>query len=178
MDKKFVSLYKDICESFNPIMEGTEDFVPFQRVVFTRKALSDPFLNERPDSLQRVKNLIDSKKNIIVLSPKSTHPTQGVASDGIQGDFYTVAAELTYGFWDVNTKVTVPVGILNIVKEDGNNLRPKSDDIRRKSRDTEKPEKLDSKLTTTNTKLPSPQKWNDQQPGGGNTPKKDYTSRR
>lgn len=178
MDKKFVELYKDICESFNPIMEGTEDFLPFQRVTFTRKALSDPYLNDRPDSLQRVKNLIDSKKNIVVLSPKSSYPTQGSASDGVQGDFYTIAAELTYGFWDVNTKVTVPVGVLVPVKEEGNNLRPKSEDNRKKSHDTEKPEKLDSKLATSNKELPSSQKWNDKQPGGGNTPKKDYTSRR
>jgi hypothetical protein len=178
MDKKFVELFKNVCESFNPIMEGTEDYLPFTRVVFTRKALSDPYLTDRPESLQRVKNLIDSKKQIIVLSPKSIHPTQGSASDGVQGDFYTVAAELTYGFWDVNTKVTVPAGVLKAVKEDGNNLRPVSDDIKRKNRDTKTPEKLDSKLATSNKELPSSQKWNDKQPGGGNTPKKDYTASR
>jgi len=181
MNKKFETLFKSVCESFDTVLEGTGTLQPFMRVEFTKNATKDPYLTERPFELTKVENLIKSKKNIVVLSPKSLQGTQGGASDGLQGDFYTVAAEITYGYWDPNTTVNVPVGVLVPIKEEGNNKRKLTDDIKRPNNNTDKPIKLDSKsekLPSTNTSLPNGKKWDDKQAGGGNLPKKDYSSSR
>ena len=77
MNKKFETLFKSVCESFDTVLEGTGTLQPFMRVEFTKNATKDPYLTERPFELTKVENLIKSKKNIVVLSPKSLQGTQG-----------------------------------------------------------------------------------------------------
>jgi hypothetical protein len=121
--------------------------------------------------------------NLRISAIKSVYPTTtqnyrgGTESpDRIYAD---VIVEYAPGLY--RTPMTVPIEILEL-QDDGINTGPVPDSVRRKSKINIKPEKVEAEqsadfdinLQNKNVQLPGGTKWNDKEPGAGNSPKRKY----
>jgi hypothetical protein len=181
METKFDVLYENLLERFQ---QG--GFLIGDRVRFKKDVLAMEFFKSKGQ------NFIDVVKscsapgfdlNLRVSAIKSIYPTTtqnyrgGTESpDAIYAD---VIVEYAPGLY--RTPMTVPIEALEL-QDDGINTGPVPDSLKRKSQIEIKPKgvkaeqdaKADINLGNKNVQIPGGTKWNDKQPGGGNSPKKKY----
>ena len=177
MKLRFENLFDDICATFTNVSEGSEPVSTWSLVKLKNNAKS-----VKPHEQQKVDNLRDSKKNIVVIGTGDLEVTKTGAREYAS---YILSSELTYGYDDVNSRVLVPASDFTVLKKDIN-LHPVSDEVVHKDKVHSKPKsiqsvsepKFETNLTNKNTTIPNGNKWNDNMVGGGNTPKKNYTAKR
>jgi hypothetical protein len=181
METKFDVLYENMLERFQ---QG--GFLIGDRVRFKKDILTMEFFKSKGQ------NFIDVVKscmapgfdlNLRVSAVKSVYPTTtqnyrgGTESpDAIYAD---VIVEYAPGLY--RTPMTVPIGALEL-QDDGINTGPVPDSLKRKSQIEIKPKavkaeqeaKMDINLGNKNVQLPGGTKWNDKEPGAGNSPKRKY----
>jgi hypothetical protein len=178
METKFDVLFENLLERYQQggLLIG-------DRVRFRKDALNSDFMkNKGQNFIDVVKSCMDPNfdLNLRVSAIKSVYPTTtqnyrgGTESpDKIYAD---VIVEYAPGLY--RTPMTVPIELLE-VQDDGINTGPVPDSVKRKSRINIKPEavkaeqgaKHDINLGNKNVPLPGGKKWDDKQPGGGNSPK-------
>ena len=181
METKFDVLFENILERYQ---QG--GLIIGDRVRFKKDALSHAFFKDKGQNfLGIVKSCMDPgfDLNLRVSAIKSIYPTTtqnyrgGTESpDKIYAD---VIVEYAPGLY--RTPMTVPIEVLEL-QDDGINTGPVPDSIRRKSKINIKPEKVEAEqkanfdinLQNKNVQIPGGMKWNDKEPGAGNSPKKKY----
>lgn len=181
METKFDVLYENMLERFQ---QG--GFLIGDRVRFKKNALSMEFFKNKGENfLGVVKACMDPNfdLNLRIAAVKSIYPTTtqnyrgGTESpDKVYAD---VIIEYAPGLY--RNPMTVPIEALEL-QDDGINRGPIPDSVKRKSKINIKPEKteaeqeakFDINLQNKNVQLPGGTKWNDKEPGAGNSPKKKY----
>jgi hypothetical protein len=181
METKFDVLFENLLERYQ---QG--GLIIGDRVRFKKDALNHEFFKGKGQNfLDIVKSCMDPNfdLNLRVSAIKSIYPTTtqnyrgGTESpDKIYAD---VIVEYAPGLY--RTPMTVPIEVLEL-QDDGINTGPVPDSIRRKSKINIKPEKVEAEqkadfdinLQNKNVQLPGGTKWNDKEPGAGNSPKKKY----
>jgi hypothetical protein len=181
METKFDVLYEGLLERYQ---QG--GFIIGDRVRFKKDALNSDFMKSKGQNfIDIVKSCMDPgfDLNLRISAIKSIYPTTtqnyrgGTESpDKIYAD---VIVEYAPGLY--RTPMTVPIEILEL-QDDGINTGPVPDSVRRKSKINIKPEKteaeqsadFDINLQNKNVQLPGGTKWNDKEPGAGNSPKRKY----
>jgi hypothetical protein len=181
METKFDVLFENLLERYQ---QG--GLIIGDRIRFKKDALSHEFFKGKGQNfLDIVKSCMDPgfDLNLRVSAVKSIYPTTtqnyrgGTESpDKIYAD---VIVEYAPGLY--RTPMTVPIEVLEL-QDDGINTGPVPDSVRRKSKINIKPEKVEAEqkadfdinLQNKNVQLPGGTKWNDKEPGAGNSPKKKY----
>lgn len=181
METKFDVLFENLLERYQ---QG--GFLIGDRVRFKKDALRSEFMkNKGQNFIDIVKSCMDPgfDLNLRISAIKSVYPTTtqnyrgGTESpDKIYAD---VIVEYAPGLY--RTPMTVPIELLEL-QDDGINTGPVPDSVKRKSKINIKPEavkaeqeaKHDINLQNKNVQLPGGTKWNDKEPGAGNSPKKKY----
>jgi hypothetical protein len=181
METKFDVLFENLLE---PFQQG--GFIIGNRVRFKKDALKSDFMkNKGQNFIEVVKSCMDPNfdLNLRISALKSVYPTTtqnyrgGTESpDKIYAD---VIIEYAPGLY--RTPMTVPIELLEL-QDDGINTGPVPDSVKRKSKINIKPEKVEAEqkadfdinLQNKNVQLPGGRKWNDKEPGAGNSPKKKY----
>jgi len=181
METKFDVLFENLLERYQQ-----SGFIIGDRVRFKKDALSSDFMKSKGQNfIDVVKSCMDPNfdLNLRVSAIKSVYPTTtqnyrgGTESpDKIYAD---VIVEYAPGLY--RTPMTVPIELLEL-QDDGINTGPVPDSVKRKSKINIKPEKteaeqsadFDINLQNKNVQLPGGTKWNDKEPGAGNSPKKKY----
>lgn len=149
------------------------------RIRFKKNALNHEYVKNRASSFQDiVRACMDPSFDLALRigAIKSIYPTTtqnyGNGTQSPDGIFFDIYIEYAPGLY--RNPMTVPIDIIEYA-DDGNNRGIVPDSTRRKNK-IHGPEetkaqsdiKADVNLTTTNTKLPGSNKWDDTQPGGGN----------
>ena len=181
MDTKFDVLFENLLERYQ---QG--GFIIGDRVRFKKDALNSEFMKSKGQNfIDIVKSCMDPNfdLNLRISAIKSIYPTTtqnyrgGTESpDKIYAD---IIVEYAPGLY--RTPMTVPIEILEL-QDDGINTGPVPDSVKRKSKINIKPEAVkaeqkadfDINLQNKNVQLPGGTKWNDKEPGAGNSPKKKY----
>jgi hypothetical protein len=181
METKFDVLFENLLERYQ---QG--GFIIGDRVRFKKDALNSDFMKSKGQNfIHIVKSCMDPNfdLNLRISAIKSVYPTTtqnyrgGTESpDRIYAD---VIVEYAPGLY--RTPMTVPIEILEL-QDDGINTGPVPDSVRRKSKINIKPEKVEAEqsadfdinLQNKNVQLPGGTKWNDKEPGAGNSPKRKY----
>jgi hypothetical protein len=181
METKFDVLFENLLERYQ---QG--GFIIGDRVRFKKDALNSDFMKSKGQNfIDIVKSCMDPNfdLNLRISAIKSVYPTTtqnyrgGTESpDRIYAD---VIVEYAPGLY--RTPMTVPIEILEL-QDDGINTGPVPDSVRRKSKINIKPEKVEAEqsadfdinLQNKNVQLPGGTKWNDKEPGAGNSPKRKY----
>ena len=181
MDTKFDVLFENLLERYQ---QG--GFLIGDRVRFRKDCLSLEFFKNKAQSfIDLLKSTMESgfDLNLRIAAIKSIYPTTsqnyrgGTESpDSIYAD---VIIEYAPGLY--RTPMTVPIEALELM-EDGINRGPVPDSLKRKSKIEIKPKgvkaeqnaKHEINLDNKNVQIPGGKKWNDKEPGAGNSPKKKY----
>ncbi|NDB83953.1 MAG: hypothetical protein EB127_14700 [Alphaproteobacteria bacterium] len=178
METKFKVLYENMLERYQ---QG--GFIIGDRVRFRKDCLKlDYFKNKGRSFLDIVEACMDPKfdLNLRVSAVKSIYPTTSQnyrgGTESPDSIYVDVIVEYAPGLY--RTPMTVPIEALEL-QDDGINTGPVPDSIKRKSK-IHGPEKVEAEsdvdfdinLSNKNVKIPGGKKWNDKQPGAGNTPKK------
>jgi hypothetical protein len=181
METKFDVLFENLLERYQ---QG--GFIIGDRVRFKKDALSSDFMKGKGQNfIDIVKSCMDPNfdLNLRISAIKSIYPTTtqnyrgGTESpDKVYAD---VIVEYAPGLY--RTPMTVPIELLEL-QDDGINTGPVPDSVRRKSKIQIKPEKVEAEqsadfdinLQNKNVQIPGGTKWNDKEPGAGNSPKRKY----
>lgn len=181
METKFDVLYENLLERFQ---QG--GFLIGDRVRFKKDVLAMEFFKDKGQNfIDIVKSCMDPSfdLNLRISAIKSIYPTTsqnyrgGTESpDKIYAD---VIIEYAPGLY--RNPMTVPIESLEL-QDDGINTGPVPKSVVRKSNIEIKPKAVkaeqeaehDINLQNKNVQIPGGTRWNDNEPGGGNKPKKKY----
>jgi hypothetical protein len=181
METKFDVIYENVLERYQ---QG--GFLIGDRVRFKKNVLSMEFFkNKGQNFIDIVKACMDPNfdLNLRVSALKSIYPTTSQnyrgGTESPDAIFADIIIEYAPGLY--RNPMTVPIEALEI-QDDGINRGPIPDSLKRKSKITIKPEEVEAKqsadfdinLQNKNVQIPGGTKWNDKEPGAGNSPKKKY----
>jgi hypothetical protein len=181
MDTKFTALYENMLERYQ---QG--GFILGDRVKFKKDCLNMDFFKTKGQSfIDIVKSCMAPgfDLNLRIGAIKSTRPTTTQnyrgGSESPDDQFADIYIEYAPGLY--RNPMTVPIGSLEL-QNDGINTGPVPDSVKRKSKINIKPEKVEAEqkadfdinLQNKNVQLPGGTKWNDKEPGAGNSPKRKY----
>jgi hypothetical protein len=154
-------------------------FLVGDRVRFKTDALKHPYMASRGKSFQDIVRAcmepsfdLTLRIGAIKSIYPSTTPNHGIGTQAPDGIFFDIYIEYAPGLY--RNPMTVPLEVLDI-QDDGINRAPVPDSIRRPN-NIHEPKEVKAKtdhqseinLPSQNVKLPSSNKWDDTQPGGGN----------